>query len=53
MSVKMPLMSMPSQSFARYDAVRWIDGAAWTVNLCSGITHDTRLAPGDPSEDST
>ncbi len=54
MSVKMPLMSMPSQSFARYDAVRWIDGAAWTtVNLCSGITHVKRLHPGDPSEDST
>jgi hypothetical protein len=53
MSTKMPFMSMPSPSFARYDAVRLIDGDAWAVNLCSGTTHVKRLIPGDPSEVST
>jgi hypothetical protein len=53
MSTKMPFMSMPSPSYARVGAVRWIDGDAWAVNLCSGTTHAKRLIPGDPSEAST
>ncbi len=54
MSTKMPFMPMPSmQSFAPYAMTRWIDAAAWTVNLCSGTTHVKRLTPGDSREVST